>query len=1600
MKNRYQLRERLGTGGMGIVYRARDIVINADIALKTLTDTTDPIALRMFREECDKLAKIIHPNVVEIRDTGEIEENGSRKPYMVMPFLRGKTLDRLLLDSQGGLPLDRALEILVQASRGLQATHEAGLIHRDIKPSNLFVLDDDSVKLIDFGVAHYAENLLTLTRKGTLMYMAPEQVMMQGTSPLSDIFSLGVVAYETLTGRRPFEGRTEKDLIDSIVQRNPMPASCFNSQLNSAIDQTLQKALAKLPKYRFQSAREFGDTLRKAILNHRIAMFDPARIEQRIEQARNSIARGDLDTAGDIIHQLELQGWLDERIEQAKQDFEHLRNQQAVRSLLDMARSQTEAQEYAPAAKSVEEALQLAPNNAEAISLRQEIERRVAEGEVAERLATARLLAENRQFDEAKEAVEQTLEICPNEPAALELRSSIQRSEQEYGAVLNEKRRATRRAEHAMEQSNPARAWTAIQYALDLDRQAPEAGDGGPDLLHLSNRILAASQDAQKSLDRARDFCRSGQLDAALACCDEVLGRLPEHNELRALKLDIEETQTRQTADRIAAAEREIEAEPDLDRRIVLLKSAAEQFSRIDHFASRYRVAREKRDFAERLAVKARAAEQERRLEDALETWKFVRWVHPDCPGLEAEIARLRRRDDLQTDYERREDLLRQIKLAIEAHEFTGALHVIHMSATAFPGDQAFAELLAAAENGAERERLAGHFLDWAAQLEQQHLYEAALSKLDEASTLDVRSREITATRRQILVEQARCLPDTEWRHAIALLRQAVELAPGNENSKRLLELLEERGRRERINEATDRIRRLERTHDFDGALLAAEQALAENPENPELAQTAARLKQRGDRAQPGGQPSSSSDAPRRVFLWGAWEKAAALAHRSRASSASVRQRVIASSSARDASAEGGGIVFAEETPPNTAAPSTPRPETPRRSRAFRPRGIHGAPLAFLGGAVAISILLVLLLPRRHTTPVPVVPHRAAVPPPSVSPASLQLRVDPLDAQVTVDGSPASLRNGVLAVHPGTHVLEVRSPGYEPLSRSVEIAPRDNDALDIALVPVPLPPVIHVETDLQSGSVFMDDKPAGVLDGGQFFQDAPAGSHIIAILGPSGGRYSFAFTLGKDPIWNVDAPKSTAYGTPVLTALSSTGARIVCGRSGLAFELDDGQAFACTKVVKDLPPLAKGNHTLTLLEGTRTIAVHTLEYQGTPVLAALITTGAQFGGLAIRGTEETFNISVNGHTSKRPAKGGHWRRLLKPGDYTVSISKPGFNVNPSTLSVSITPGVDTVEQISFTQVPEHAHLRLQSQPGTEVSLNGKLAGLVPEGGILDLAQLTAGTADLHLHHKGFADVDKTITLANGENQRAIVLQELKSKITWTVDPPNTLVTYSMAGESLRHHVNGNSIEVPAGTYNFEASTPGRQAINSVVTVGPGEARTLALRLNAANPVVRNIDSWPGWDMRGGWLVREKPGTVFQTLPQHASHVTFTAQWERSKTLVHWSGGGTLNLVFRTADSARSIGFRITEHGVAWSVTAQGQRREGRIPLNLAKNPETIEADISSSGIALTINGAALPAVGANLSAESKPLEFGFIIDQDQTVRLEGLRVTIPTGAEN
>jgi len=289
IKERYDTLDVIGKGGMGLVYKAYDTVVGREVALKTLRDSPSKMALDLFRKECGILASMSHPNIVEIFDIGEFQEDGATKPYFVMPLLPGVTLDQLIRTSSQRLSVDRTVEIMLQTCRGLHAAHERGLVHRDLKPSNIFVMPDDTIKIIDFGVAHMADTTATMTvAGGTLPYMAPEQLEMKPASPLSDIFSLGTVLYELLTDTKLFAGNDATEIMYNVSQLRPVPASRINRKVPAMLDLVIAKALEKDANERYQDAHQFASDLR-ACLNELGVQLGESDTTQRIERSPGAL---------------------------------------------------------------------------------------------------------------------------------------------------------------------------------------------------------------------------------------------------------------------------------------------------------------------------------------------------------------------------------------------------------------------------------------------------------------------------------------------------------------------------------------------------------------------------------------------------------------------------------------------------------------------------------------------------------------------------------------------------------------------------------------------------------------------------------------------------------------------------------------------------------------------------------------------------------------------------------------------------------------------------------------------------------------------------------------------------------------------------------------------------------------------------------------------------------------------------------------------------------------------------------------------------------------------------------------------------------------
>jgi predicted Ser/Thr protein kinase len=265
-----QLERELGAGGMGSVWLARNCALGSEVAVKVLHQGGARTAAQRqrFEQEARGLARLDHPNLVKILDFGL---SGDGEPFIVMEVLRGEDLARRL-DRERPLPLALTVHIVGQVCRALQHAHAAGVVHRDIKPANVFLTEHDGevyVKVLDFGIARFNEGVTDATRTGVLLgtpaFMSPEQLLSPKSVDLrSDTWALGVLVYACVTGRLPFEGETVTALGIAVVQSRPVAPTQLDPRLPSAIDYFIERALARDPAQRFQSARELGEALRAA----------------------------------------------------------------------------------------------------------------------------------------------------------------------------------------------------------------------------------------------------------------------------------------------------------------------------------------------------------------------------------------------------------------------------------------------------------------------------------------------------------------------------------------------------------------------------------------------------------------------------------------------------------------------------------------------------------------------------------------------------------------------------------------------------------------------------------------------------------------------------------------------------------------------------------------------------------------------------------------------------------------------------------------------------------------------------------------------------------------------------------------------------------------------------------------------------------------------------------------------------------------------------------------------------------------------------------------------------------------------------------------
>lgn len=550
---KYDVLDILGRGGMGVVYRARDARIGRNVAIKTLTEGFSGNAemLKRFYQEAGHTGNLRHPNIVIIYDFGD--ENGL--PYIVMEYLDGDPLDRLIREKVP-LHLSAKLEIIEQVCSALSYAHAQGMIHRDVKPANIIVQQDGLAKLLDFGIARTDEDQVDggMTRTGTLVgtpaYMAPERLEGSPLDGRSDIFSVGVVLYQLLTGRLPFDAEYPA-ILSQILQQDPPPLSQHMSVYPVQLDLVIERSLAKKAADRYSSAGDMA-----ADLNAIGAQLKSHRVSELLVEARSAANNGDYPEAKQLIRQILR---IDSHHVEAKKlnaaVIESLRLQETrrrVEQLIHVVEEAIEVRNWDHAVTICREGLNLEEENPKLAALMAKASAgQERKEQVRKLLREAEAARAAGNFDSATKSARAASELEPSDSKILAICSVLAREaeEQQRRAQIRELLACVRErlAAHSLEEASKTLT------------QAEELEPANPEILNLKDEIQAAieHQERKQLVDTLAEkvlvAATFEQIQAAMRDVVSSLERFPTEPTLLRLKIQLEPRLKDQVIKRVVA---------------------------------------------------------------------------------------------------------------------------------------------------------------------------------------------------------------------------------------------------------------------------------------------------------------------------------------------------------------------------------------------------------------------------------------------------------------------------------------------------------------------------------------------------------------------------------------------------------------------------------------------------------------------------------------------------------------------------------------------------------------------------------------------------------------------------------------------------------------------------------------------------------------------------------------------------------------------------------------------------------------------------------------------------------------------------------------
>ena len=757
---KYEVLGELGHGAMGIVYRARDPIINRLVALKTITTglAGDPALLERFYREAQAAGGLQHPNIVTIYDMGVADD----VPFIAMELVEGENLEQLIA-RKSTLAVTRKLVYAIQACRAFDFAHKRGIVHRDIKPGNVMVSEDGTVKVVDFGIARVLETSKTQTGMliGTFAYMSPEQYHGEHANERSDIWSFGVLVYELLSYQRPFTGSTPASLMHNICNEEPAPLRTILPECTEELEQAVSKMLRKSPGERHDSMEDVLldlDLICKALQSQSVIDL--------LNQGRQFLDEENFSEAHDVVRQaLQFEAGNQQAralLEKANAGLKRIRNRPRAQQFVEKGQSLLEQGKLQEAKVAAENALQLESSFAPAEELHCAIQKQIdCARAVAELLDAARQYLAEGLPDDADRALAKALEIEPGNMHVGKLKQQVMKERAE--------REKSRRLQAALQYARDL--WTRQDYTAcvrllqDLEREFPAEAEVIK-LLATAREDLG-EQEKQQKLAEARALLAVQAFEEAFALLDSLVATHPKDLAVTKLRNLVEKEQDKHS--KAARIQRELDGlkvlmdEKKYPEVIAKTKEllgefpAEPNFIRLSEFAAERQTSIEKEKLLRQAIEDSKAHAQAGRFPEAVRAAQDGLRTFPgdaELQALQQEATAQQKKQEVRRQIEQR---VRDIRVKINREQLSDAIDLAKKTLATLGPDTDITHLLNSAEveiQAREKKRIQERTLETIRSMVSSGDLHGATEAIDTASKSNI--WEAFDPRIQRLLEQIR----------------------------------------------------------------------------------------------------------------------------------------------------------------------------------------------------------------------------------------------------------------------------------------------------------------------------------------------------------------------------------------------------------------------------------------------------------------------------------------------------------------------------------------------------------------------------------------------------------------------------------------------------------------------------------------------------------------------------------------------------------------------------------------------------------------------------------------------------------------------------